>query len=156
MDKTTALEKLNHSRQEVLRAIAGLSEDQLVEIPVEGIWTVRDLLAHIASWERVCLEPLRAYAQGGPYIPEDIPDDLAWNDRQALRWQALSLPAVLQDFTDTRRALLAELEKLDPQRWEQPIRMPWKEEGPLPNMLSGLAWHENEHAQSIRKLKAKS
>lgn len=155
LKKTAALAALKASRQELLKAIAGLSEEQMTTIPVEGSWTVRDLLAHIASWERACLEPLHTYAAGSPFIPEDIPDDLVWNDRQALAWQALSLPEILRDFTDTRRALLTVLDTLSPERWEQPLRMPWREEGPLPQMLSGLAWHESEHVHSIQKLTPK-
>jgi hypothetical protein len=57
----------------------------MTQVQVEGVWTIKDVLGHIASWEEICLEPLRRYADGGPFEVQVIEDDLAWNDVQAAR-----------------------------------------------------------------------
>jgi hypothetical protein len=74
MNKKETLDQLAESRQIFLQALEGLSEAQIIQDPVEGIWTIKDLLAHLASWEKSCLIPLRAFAARGAFAPEAIPD----------------------------------------------------------------------------------
>lgn len=102
-------------------------------------------------------DPLIDYAQGGEFVPETIPDDLAWNDQQAAGWQNKSLQMVLDNLHDTRRAILEELDKLSAAQWELQLPAPWGGHGTLASLISGLSWHEHEHLDSIRKfLKGKA
>jgi len=85
MTKEKTLARLAESRRALHQAIEGLSEEEMTQIQVEGIWTIKDVLGHITSWEETCLEPLRHYADGGPFDVQVIEDYLAWNDVQAAR-----------------------------------------------------------------------
>jgi C_GCAxxG_C_C family probable redox protein len=154
MDKDFALTRLAESRQVFLAAIDGLSEAQINQIPVEGTWTIKDLLAHIASWEEATLEPLRRFAAGGAFQPEAIPDHLAWNARQEQIWRARSLKEVTDDFARVRQELLAVTAQLTDEQWQQKLPAPWGGEGTLAEMLAGLAWHESdEHLKGINQWK---
>jgi uncharacterized damage-inducible protein DinB len=77
MTKEEALARLAESRQALHQAIEGLSDEEMTQIQVEGVWTIKDVLGHIASWEETCLEPLRRYADGGPFEVKVIEDYLA-------------------------------------------------------------------------------
>jgi uncharacterized damage-inducible protein DinB len=150
--KDQALDNLAQSRQALLAAIAGFSAAEQAQLPAEGVWTIKDLLAHVTSWENATLVPLRGFAASGAFQPEAISDHLAWNDQQAKRWQSLSLETIQQELHTTRQALLAEASKLADAQWEEALPAPWGGTGTLAQLLAGLAWHEMEHVHSIQKL----
>jgi hypothetical protein len=149
MDKDQALEEFSRSRTELLESIDGLAEQQMTQQPVEGSWTIKDLLAHLESWERTLLTPLANYTQSGKFTPEVIPDDLVWNDQQAENWRMKSLQTVISELHDTRREILEQVSKLNPAQWEVELTAPWRGRGTLADLIAGLSWHENEHLESI-------
>lgn len=52
MDKEVALTRLAESRQALRQATQGLSEDEMTQAQVEGVWTVKDVVGHVTSWEQ--------------------------------------------------------------------------------------------------------
>ncbi len=93
------LARLAESRRALHQALDGLSEEEMTQVQVEGVWTVKDVLRHIASWEEICLEPLRHYVDGGPFEVKVIEDYLAWNDEQAARKRDIPLDVILRRDT---------------------------------------------------------
>jgi hypothetical protein len=151
MDKKATLSKLAESRNALLQSIFGLEETDIINIPVEGVWTIKDLLSHITSWELVTLAPMRHFVETGIFDPEPIPDHLIWNDEQARLWQRKSMVTVMQELEAVRREILDQAELLTISQWEHVVTAPWGGEGTLAEILSGLAWHENEHVNSIER-----
>lgn len=155
MNKDQAIKKITASRQAFLDALAGLPVEGYTQEAVAGVWNVKDLVAHIESWERACLIPLRQYAQGGKFVPEAIPDHDAWNRRNAQVWQTRLLENILVEFHNTRAELMALVESLPNEHWMRQIDLPWGECATLAEMLSGLAWHEDEHRRPIEAWRAR-
>lgn len=154
MNKRETLDQLVKSRLVFLHTIDGLSESQISQIPVEGTWTVQDLLAHLATWEKACLLPLRSYAAGGAFIPELIPDDLAWNEAQSQIWRRQSFPEILAEYQAVREEIMALMSALPEDRWAVKLPAPWGGEATLAELCSGLIWHEStEHLKSITQWK---
>jgi uncharacterized damage-inducible protein DinB len=144
------LDKLAKSRQALHQAIEGLSQEEMTQIQVEGVWTVKDILGHIASWEETCLEPLRRYAEGDPFEAKVIEDDLAWNDEQAARKRDVPLAAILDELTAIRQALVGAARELSAEQGAQVVLLPWGEEGTVAKALDGLSEHEMEHVEAIQ------
>ena len=69
MTKEQALDGLAKSRQALHQTIEGLSVEEMTHAQVEGVWTIKDVVGHITSWEEVVLQPLRRYADGEGYLP---------------------------------------------------------------------------------------
>jgi hypothetical protein len=154
VNKKDTLDQLAESRQTFLHALQGLSEAQITQDPVEGIWTIKDLLAHLASWEKSCLIPLRAYAAGEPFVPEAIPDHQVWNQAQAQRWQAQSLAEILAEYQSIRVEIVALITKLPEAQWAVKLHAPWGGEATVAELCGGLVWHEKtEHLKSIHQWK---
>jgi len=149
MKKEQAIQKITKSRKAFLDALAGLPEEGYAQEAVAGVWNVKDLVAHIESWERACLLPLREYAVEDQFIPEKITDHDAWNLRNTQIWRAKSLQTVLAEFNDTRVELISLVEALPDEKWTRQLDLPWGECATLAEMLSGLAWHEDEHRRPI-------
>lgn len=148
--KEEALDKLAKSRLALRQAIEGLSEEEMAQVQVEGVWTAKDIVGHIASWDKTFLDPLRGYADGGSFDVQVIEDYLAWNDEQAAIKQALPLDAVLDELATVRHELVATVGRLSAEQWEQTLPFPWGGTGTIAQALGGLAHHELEHARAIR------
>jgi len=149
VEKEEEFSRFKNSRQALRNAIDTLSAAELTTQPVEGIWTIKDLLGHITAWEQALLEPLSEYVYGKPFKAEEIPDHDAWNAVQAARCADRSYPEILNELENTRQKLLFAAEKLSEVQWHQVYRAPWGDQNTLIEMISGLAWHEEEHTKSI-------
>src|SRR4051812_32815028 len=51
--------QVNDGRERLLESFAGLSDEDMLLPGVADDWSVRDLLAHIAAWERASTEAYR-------------------------------------------------------------------------------------------------
>lgn len=151
MDKRKVLDRIGESRELLLRELEGLDEEAMTETPVEGVWTIKDLIGHVAAWEEVCLPPLRNFSEGGAFDADPIPDHDVWNEAQSARRQNWTLRQVLDDLHLVRQELLRLSAKLDDAQWKETVTLPWGEEATMVHMISGLAWHEREHLKSIRR-----
>jgi uncharacterized damage-inducible protein DinB len=152
MTKEDTLAKLAESRQALHQALEGLSKEEMTQIQVEGVWTIKDVLGHIASWEGTCLEPLQRYADGGPFEVQAIEDYLAWNDEQAARKRDIPLDAILDELAAIRQGLVAAVSRLSAEQWEQRVPFSWGGEGTIAEVLDVFYRHELEHVHSIQQL----
>ena len=144
--------RIQISRQQLLDAIQPLPLTAVAGVAVEGSWSSLDLVAHIESWEHLCLEPLGAMSEGRPFEAQVIPDHDAWNNAQASAWRELPFATIIDRAQATRHQMMALLEALPDSCWTQRITLPWGEHATLVQMVSGLAWHEEEHTKSIGQL----
>ena len=83
--------------------------DGKLEVDLGDGWRVRDLLAHIALWERVANWKL-----GGPDVPnaESVADREPWdlnffNEEMRERWRGRSIDDVLAELRSAHEALVA-------------------------------------------------
>ena len=151
MTKEKTLAGLAKSRQALHQAIEGLSAEEMTQVQVEGVWTVKDVIGHITSWEEAVLRPLRRYADGNPFGTDVIKDYLAWNDEQAALKQDVPLDAILDKATAIREELVATANRLSAEQWEQDVPFPWGGTGTVAKALRGLKEHEMEHVRAVRR-----
>jgi uncharacterized damage-inducible protein DinB len=151
MTKEETLARLAESRQTLHQAIEGLSEEEMTRIQVEGVWTVKDVLGHIASWEGTCLEPLQRYADGGPFEVEVIEDYLKWNDEQAARKRDVPLDTILEELANVRQGLVEAASRLSAGQWKQRVPFSWGGRGTIAEVLDVFYQHELEHVRSIQR-----
>jgi uncharacterized damage-inducible protein DinB len=150
MTKEEVLARLAKSRQTLRQAIEGLSEEEMTQVQVEGVWTVKDVLGHIASWEETCLEPLQSYADGGPFEVEVIEDYLTWNDEQAAHKRDVPLDTILDELATIRQGLVEAASRLSAGQWKQRVPFSWGGQGTIAEVLDVFYRHELEHVRSIQ------
>jgi uncharacterized damage-inducible protein DinB len=151
MTKEETLARLAESRQALHQAIEGLSEEEMTQPQVEGVWTVKDVLGHIASWEETCLEPLQLYADGGPFEVQVIEDYMAWNDEQAARKRDVPLDAILDELATIRQELVEAASRLSAGQWKERVPFSWGGRGTIAEVLDVFYQHELEHVRSIQR-----
>lgn len=74
--KTEVLELIRSAHDELEQAVGRLTDEQISAPTGDGVWSVKDHLAHITAWERVLL---RSHIEGQPYAQavegdEPLPD----------------------------------------------------------------------------------
>ncbi len=149
MTREKALADLVQSRQAFQQAIEGLSEEQMTQVRVEGVWTVKDVIGHVAAWESIIAEPVRAYAQGGDFVCE-ARDYLAFNDEDSARKRDVPLDEILKESATVRQDLLTVFGELSAEQLETQVTYPWGETGTIVRMVGMMAGHETEHTQPIQ------
>lgn len=98
-------------------AIAGLSDEQLLILGVTGHWSVRDLMAHVATWEEA-LHALPIIVDGGrlpKYASQGGID--AFNARNQEAKRELSLDKLRQEMDATHQRLLAYVQRAPESAW---------------------------------------
>lgn len=112
MHKERLFQRISDSWQALQDSFAGLSDEQLLTPGVTGHWTVRDLLAHVATWEEEALKALPIIVEGGPlprYASQGGID--AFNAREQEGKRDLSLDRLQQEMAATHQRLLAYVQR---------------------------------------------
>ena len=65
MDKQQLLKQLEKAWAAIKESYAGLSDSQLTEPGVMGNWSVKDILAHVTTWEEEALKYLPLILESG-------------------------------------------------------------------------------------------
>ncbi len=154
MSKRALLKEVRQARAELLAALAGLSEEDMVRPGAAGIWSVKDILAHLVAWEAELVTALRGRlsrrAREAPHIVT-IDDIDEWNAEQYHMSARRPLSIILEDFHGVHKHLLQAIEELDEATLESPLRFEWMEGEPLAYLVrENAVWHEQEHAEDIR------
>jgi hypothetical protein len=101
------LQQLDAAWTELGDAYAGLADDQLVEPGVVEDWSVKDILAHVTTWEEEALEHLPLIIAGGtpPRYAQQGGID-AFNARATAAARRRSLAEVLRQREETHARLV--------------------------------------------------
>ncbi len=109
MDKREMLEHLIRAREELLAAIEGLSETEMTMLPVAGVWTIKDILAHISGWAAWDLAGIGNILAGERPDFSAIQDVDTFNGRLVAERSTWSLDQVLAIVRETMRHIRGEL-----------------------------------------------
>ncbi len=160
MSKRDLLAEIREARSTLLAAMDGLSGEDMLRPGAEGIWSVKDIMTHLVTWEA---ELVTALSRRLGRLYKDAPDIVLiedideWNMEQYAQNAGRTLAAAQADFHGVHRHLLLAVEKLDEAMLSDPLRYEWMEGEPLEYLIRETAvWHEQEHAESIRAWREQS
>jgi hypothetical protein len=108
MDRRQFLLRLDKAWLEFKESYAGLSDSQILEPGVQGRWSVRDILAHVTTWEEEALMHLPLILEGGrpPRYSTTYGGIDAFNARMTERKRDLSLSEVRRQLDEVHGRLL--------------------------------------------------
>ncbi len=109
MRKDQLLEKLDRAWDELKQSYVGLAEAQMVEPGLAGDWSVKDVLAHVTTWEEEALKHLPHILVGEtpPRYSVTYGGLDAFNALMTERKRELPLDAVLRQLDETHGRLVA-------------------------------------------------
>jgi hypothetical protein len=108
VDRRQLLKRLDKAWVAFNESYAGLSEVQLMEAGVTGAWSVRDILAHVSTWEEAALKHLPLILKGGtpPRYSVRYGGIDAFNARMTEQKRSLSLSEVRAQLAVTHGRLV--------------------------------------------------
>ena len=116
-----------------------------------GVWSVKDVLAHIAAWQS---ELVTAFNQiQNKRVPDIVRiDDIdEWNEEQYHVSVRRSLEAIQADLEGVHRMLARMVADTDEKTLTDNRKFPWMEGEPLWYLVEeNGTLHEREHAEEIR------
>jgi hypothetical protein len=123
MRREQLLAQLDSAWAALHAAYAGLSDARMMAPGVAGDWSVKDVLAHVSTWEEEALKYLPLIAEGGTpprYASYGGLD--AFNAQMTEARRAMSLAEVLRHLDETHSRLIAYLEYVPEEQIETETR----------------------------------
>jgi hypothetical protein len=144
MDKQQLLKQLVKAWAALKESYAGLSDTQLTEPGVMGNWSVKDILAHVTTWEEA-LKYLPFIITGGRpprYIQYGGID--AFNAQMTEHKRSLSLSDVLRQLDETHRQLIDYIRSVPEEQFTRENRFRHR-------LRLDTYSHYPQHAKAIRQ-----
>jgi hypothetical protein len=140
----------------LLDSIGGLSEATLTTVPVCGVWTIRDVIAHVTSWDEYALTAVKAWpavdlstrarwisAELNGYGGDDV------NARLLAERAHLDAIGVLDDAVTVHRRLLHAFDQRSDEELNQLGDIGFGLSAPLSYLFFTMAQHTAEHAADV-------
>lgn len=150
--KETIKQDLIDARIQLLETIVGLSAEELVTAVYseETVWTVDDLVRHLASAESSMTRLMQGIQAGGEGAPPDF--DLArWNASRIAKDQSTSYAEIIQTMSQNRERLFAFIDSLEPADWDKEGRHGSLEIMRIAEICEIIAGHERHHLVDIKE-----
>ena len=140
------------AQQEFVALAALVPADERESRPLEGEWSLKQIIGHMVDYERLGVIALKAVAVGRePVYEMPIPDFDAFNNSHATAWVKMTGNEVGVNYRATRRALLLLAEVLSDEALARPFAAPWLETTTACGFLLDMAQHQREHADTLRR-----
>ena len=122
-----ATDILKYGQLTVLQAIDGFLETAWETPGACGVWSVKDIIAHLASYERVLFDILTSLTSGGPTPALNTFIELGgqFNDSEVNRRKEKTIHDVLAEFNDTHSQVMSLIVTLPPETLRQNGTLPW-------------------------------
>src|SRR5579864_4325414 len=95
-----ATDILKYGQLTALQSIDGFPETGQETPGACGVWSVKDIIAHLASYEQVLVDVLGTFTGGGatPYLDKFTAPDGQFNDSEVAARKGKSIAEVLEEF----------------------------------------------------------
>jgi len=148
-----AVDILKYGQQTVLQAIDGFPETAWETPGACGVWSVKDIIAHLASYERILVDILTTFTGGGstPVLNSYVELGRQFNDIEVSRRTAKTIQDVLAEFNDTHLQVMSLLVNIPSETRSISGTLPWYgREYALDDVLVYMYYgHKREHSAQI-------
>ena len=153
------------SAEEKKRLIDSLTEAHLalrkmldeidLEMPVYGDtgWRVRDILGHVATWDREVAKSLRAYQAGIEYLTPNLDEEeVEFNEKAVQEQKKLSSEQLLNEFEQAYEEFRAAIQEMPDDHFPGDLLYPWGDErGDIVTLAEYMIEHAVGHRDEIAK-----
>ena len=149
-----AYDVLKYGNLTLLRTIEGLPETDWMAGGVCGWWSVKDIVAHLTSFEHVLVEVLTSFLGGGPTPALDQYTSVSgdqFNQVQVSLRKDKTPAEVLAEYHDRQACTMTLVAQIPPETLRQPGTIPWYGiEYSLDDFITYAYYgHKREHSAQI-------
>ncbi len=148
-----ALDILRYGQQTVRQAIAGIADDEWDLQGACGVWSMKDIIAHLTSYERLLEDILSSLLGDGatPYLDQWRSGPATFNNPQVQQRAGSTARTVLDELEAAHERTMALIERIPEERRRQAGTLPWYGDAyDLDDVIVYMYYgHKREHAAQI-------
>jgi uncharacterized damage-inducible protein DinB len=148
-----AADILKYGHQTALQATEGFPEGEWEKEGACGVWSVKDIIAHLASYEEVLVDILSTFIgrHPTPYLDRFIELGGQFNDTEVEKRQRRTMREVLDEFNDAYAQVMSLAEQIRPEQFRETGTLPWYGMGySLDDVIVYMYYgHKREHSAQI-------
>jgi len=146
-DKKRLLELLSQSHAATRSALEGI--DPEIRVYPDSDWRIRDIIGHIATWDREVAKSLRAFRVGKEYAIPDH-DETAFNEQAVLGQRELTTQQLFEEWEQAREEFMQAVEDIPLDQFPGDLLYPWGDErGTIAHLVEMMVEHDVEHRDEI-------
>jgi len=122
------LDVLKYGHRTVQRTVEAFPQEEGYTPGACGYWSVKDLVAHLGSFELVLAEVLAQILEPGagtPTLERYLRRDVDFNDDQVARREALSMEEVLAEYESAHERAMSYAAGITAETWNEEGILPW-------------------------------
>lgn len=146
---------ISNERSRFMNALNGLFEQQMTTTEVCGYWTVREVMAHLLSWDEEILRTVEHWSDERPWQQDALYDD-EWNETEVAARAEMTVDELAEGLLVNNRKLLHLFDTLGDQELATLGSAPWGERMALVSFLYEMAQHNATHRVDVQKLHGSS
>ncbi len=122
-----AVDILKYGHLTVLQTIDGFPESAWDTPGACGVWSVKDIIAHLASYEQVLVDVLTSFGGNDPtpVLNRFLKLGSRFNDTEVSSRKEKTMKEVLGEFNDTHAQVISMAAQLPPETLRQTGTLPW-------------------------------
>lgn len=148
-DKNSLVDKLTEAHSDIKRILEGV--DLELRVYLDSDWRIRDILGHLATWDREVTKSLRAFLVGKEYaIPGMAGDETDFNEQAMMAQRELSTQQIVAEWEQARNDFKAAISDIPADRFPGDVLYPWGDErGSIAQLVEYMIEHDEEHRNEI-------
>ena len=136
-------------------ALRKMLDEVDLEMPVykDSGWRVRDIVGHIATWDREVAKSLHAYRSGSEYLTPDLDEEeVEFNEKAVQEQKHFSAGQILSELEQAYEEFRAAIQDMPDDRFPGDLQYPWGDErGDIATLVEYMIEHAVEHRDEIAK-----
>ena len=150
--KDGLLDRLAESHSATERIIEGI--DLELRVYSDTDWQIRDILGHIATWDREVAKSLSTFLVGSEYaIPNMEGDETIFNEQAVIEQREFSTQQIVEESKQAREDFKFGLSDIAEDRFPGDLLHPLGDErGSIPQLVEYMIEHDEEHRNEIMKV----
>jgi hypothetical protein len=149
-DKKRLLALLTETHSTTRATLEGI--DPELRVHADTDWRVRDIIGHLATWDRQVAKSLRAFRAGKEYAILDLDEDI-FNEQAVLEQQKLTVHQVFAEWEQAHEELREAVQETPLERFPGDLLYPWGDErGSIAKLVEYMIEHDVEHRDEIAKV----
>lgn len=114
-------------------------------------WRIRDIIGHIATWDRQVAKSIRAFREGSEYSIPNLDEDV-FNQQAVLEQQELTAEQIFAEWEQARKDFKKAVQEVPLDQFPGDLLYPWGDErGSISQLVEYMSEHDAEHREEIVK-----
>jgi hypothetical protein len=146
-EKQRLIDLLTDTYSKVLACVQDV--DPELQVSPESDWRVRDIVGHLATWDREASKSIRASQVGEEYSIPGFDED-GFNAQEVQELRKLSVQGVFALREGARQEFIAAVRDMPIDRFGSDLLYPWGDErGNVSTLVEYMTGHDIEHQEEI-------